>query len=94
MDPSEMNIFQLVELARSGQRAAALKELTLRFRAAAKEASKRSHALGLEVHDGRAGEPLPPEENWDGTPVVQNRQSITIDQMHQMSQDAGIGDDQ
>lgn len=69
MDPSEMNIFQLVKLARSGPRAASLKELTLRFRAAAKEASERSHALGLEVHDGRAGEPLPPEENWEGTPV-------------------------
>jgi hypothetical protein len=55
MEPREMNIFQLVELARSGQKAAALKELTLRFRAAAKQASEESHALGLEVHDGRPG---------------------------------------
>ena len=69
MKPSEMNIFQLVDLARSGQKAAALKELTLRFRAATKQASEKSHALRLDVHDGRAGEPLPPEENWEGTPV-------------------------
>lgn len=71
-NPAEMNLFELAELLRR-DKAAGLKELTLRFRRAAKEASKRSHALGLEVYDGRAGEPLPVEENWEGTPVGENR---------------------
>lgn len=67
-----MNIFEIFELMRR-DKAAGLKDLTLRFRRAAKEAAERSHALGLEVYDGRAGEPLPPEENWEGTPVGQNK---------------------
>lgn len=68
MDPREMNLFELVELMERGK-ATALREITLRFRQAAKEASERARSLGLPVVDGRPGEPLPPEENWEGTPV-------------------------
>lgn len=68
MEPSEMTILQLVDLLRSNK-AAALKEMTLRFRREAKSASDQSRALDLPVYDGRPGEPLPPEENWECVPV-------------------------
>lgn len=63
-----MNLFELVKLIER-DKATALREMTLRFRQAAKEASERARSLGLSVVDGRPEEPLPPEENWEGTPV-------------------------
>lgn len=72
MKPIEMTIFQLVDLL-AHDKAAALKEMTLRFRRATREASDRARALGLAAYDGRAGEPLPPEENWEGIPVGRAR---------------------
>jgi hypothetical protein len=94
MAPSEMTIFQLVELMRR-DKAAALKEMTLRFRRAAKEASERSRALGLPVCDGRPGEPLPPEENWEGIPAAQRRPNkpVSIEDMHQAVLDQAVDDD-
>lgn len=41
------------------EKAAVLKELTLRFRTAAKEALEGAHARELSVWDGRPREPLP-----------------------------------
>lgn len=67
-DLSNLSIFELVDRLDSNK-AAVLKELTMRFRKAAKEASERAHALGIPVADCRPGEPLPPEENWEGVPV-------------------------
>ena len=95
MDPSQMTIFQLVELMKQ-DKAAALKEMTLRFRRAAKEASERSHAFGLPVYDGRPGEPLPPEENWEGIPVGQKRRGqkpVSIEEMHQAVLDQAAEND-
>lgn len=67
-DLGNMSIFELVDRLNS-DKAAVLKELTLRFRKAAKEASERAHARGFRVADGRPGESLPPEEDWEGLPV-------------------------
>lgn len=94
-DPKDMHLFELAELLRR-DKAAGLKELTLRFRRAAKEASEQSHALGLHVFDGRAGEPLPPEENWEGTPVGQDkrlRKPLSIEAMPQGMLDQAVEDD-
>lgn len=95
MHPSEMTIFQFVELMRR-DKAAALKEMTLRFRRAAKDASERSRALGLPVYDGRPGEPLPSEENWEGIPVGKRRpqKPVSIEEMHQAVLDSAADDDE
>ena len=95
MKPEEMTIFQLVELMKQ-DKAAALKEMTLRFRRAAKRASERSHALGLPVYDGRSGEPLPPEENWEGVPVGERRlqEPVSIEEMHQAVLDQAAEEDE
>ena len=71
-DLSDMSIFELVDRLES-DRAGVLKELTLRFRKAATEASERARAMGHSVSDGRLGEPLPPEENWEGVPMRKER---------------------
>lgn len=65
MEPHRENLLRLLDEGRVRE---AFDLILKGFRIAAKEGSDASHALGLEVADGRAGEPTDPAEEPARTP--------------------------